>query len=102
MPTAFANFFSHLLSINAGARISFPEMSHAVAAETSSNDIRCRIQTAVLPSFKVLCGALKALRLGGLYLVGSAKRSEIIFPHRQAAVIAAAQLSKVSGFSIAD
>jgi hypothetical protein len=73
-----------------------------IAGHASGDDILCRIQTAVLPSFKVLCGALKALRLGGLYLVGSAKRSEIIFPHRQAAVIAAAQLSEVSGFSIAD
>jgi len=77
-------------------------MSHAVAAETSSNDIRCRIEAAVLPRLKVLCGALQPFRLRRRYVVGSGKRVKIVLPHLQAAVIAAAQLSKVSGFSIAD
>lgn len=102
MPTASADALLHQTQISARCWRLRPFVSSLIAGPASGNDILCRIDATVLPCVKVLCGALKSLRLRRLYLVGSGKSDKIILPHRQAAIVAAAQLSKVSGFSIAD
>lgn len=100
MPIAIAQFLSHLLGIDARTRVLVSAMSHEVAAQASSDDIRCRVGTIVPPCLKMLCGALEPFRLRRLDLAGLAERFEIAVPHRQTTVVAAAQLGKVCGMTM--
>jgi hypothetical protein len=77
----------------------FSFVSSLIAGPTSCDDVLCRIEATVLPCFKVLCGALKRKSLRWLEAVGLAERFEIVVPHRQTTVVAAAQLGKVCGMT---
>lgn len=95
MPTTLAQFFSYELRVLARAGVLVPEMSRVVAVDASGDDVVSAVWASVTSWNEMLRSASEPLSLRTLNLSGSAERFEIVFPHRQAAVVAAAQLGEV-------
>jgi len=95
MPAASAQPFVHQMPIDSRFRSFLPSVPPLVASVTSGHDVVCLIATTVLPCKQVLSGAAKVRCLRRADIVVSAEGFEIVFPHWQAAVVAAADLGEV-------